>query len=426
MDYKFLVDKIAIAACVMSVYLNPDGTCGEVHIDVANDQYVKEMPGYIPGMIYYDLVPKDTKFEDYCYLSAIKKKRMHAYVHTKALGGWTDQFLIPLESDRDDIGYCLFLFEFNKEPDAEKRAGVNIRVANDVVRACIKMKSSENFLSSMQACVHEIRLLCDADTCSILSVDWDLDESLILAYDMADESLTPAPEPTTQRVKFHNLVKTWPDTIGVSDCIIIKNRKEMDEFRKINNLWVDSMLELNIESLVLYPLYFFENNVGFIWVTNFDKSKVVEIKETMELTAFFLGAEIANYNLMNNLTRISTRDQLTGLLNRHAIKEYLADFEKGLKPNNIGILYADINGLKETNDTLGHLEGDRLIISAANQLRKVFKKSDIYRVGGDEFIVITENTNKEEFHILTEQLKALSCDEGNACLAVGGYYALRL
>ena len=98
---------IDMPCCVLSV----EKTTREIRILVANDPYKNTMgSGYYDGMVYLELVPKDNKFEDYCYRAAILKQRMHAYVETKALGAWTDQTLIPLKSERDDIGYCQFIF----------------------------------------------------------------------------------------------------------------------------------------------------------------------------------------------------------------------------------------------------------------------------------------------------------------------------
>ena len=60
------------------------------------------------------------------------------------------------------------------------------------------------------------------------------------------------------------------------------------------------------------------------------------------------------------------------------------------------LVMADINGLKETNDTLGHEAGDELIIGSAECLRKSFDGIDtIYRIGGDEFTVIMERSETE-------------------------------
>ena len=89
-------------------------------------------------------------------------------------------------------------------------------------------------------------------------------------------------------------------------------------------------------------------------------------------------------------TRYAYYDQMTGLLNRRAYSEKLEQLSKQ-PPVPCTVVMADINGLKETNDTLGHEAGDELIIGAAECLKESFAGVDaIYRVGGDEFIVIAE------------------------------------
>ena len=86
--------------------------------------------------------------------------------------------------------------------------------------------------------------------------------------------------------------------------------------------------------------------------------------------------------------RYAYYDQLTNLQNRRAYEEIIEQLAKEL-PAGCCVITADINGLKETNDTLGHHAGDELIIGAAKCLRRSFTGTDrIYRTGGDEFTVI--------------------------------------
>ena len=55
----------------------------------------------------------------------------------------------------------------------------------------------------------------------------------------------------------------------------------------------------------------------------------------------------------------------------------------------------DLNDLKTTNDTLGHEKGDLLIIALSNMIKDIFTCSNVYRIGGDEFIVISEGSDLE-------------------------------
>lgn len=94
-------------------------------------------------------------------------------------------------------------------------------------------------------------------------------------------------------------------------------------------------------------------------------------------------------------TRYAYYDQLTGLQNRRAYSEKVKQLSKQ-KSLPCTVVMADINGLKEANDTLGHEAGDELIIGSAECLRKSFDGIDtIYRIGGDEFTVIMEKPETE-------------------------------
>lgn len=91
------------------------------------------------------------------------------------------------------------------------------------------------------------------------------------------------------------------------------------------------------------------------------------------------------------LQSLSLVDELTGLYNRRG---FLAVSEQSLCEIRLNekipaIVYADLDGLKEINDSLGHHEGDRALAKAADILKESFRSSDIVaRIGGDEFVVL--------------------------------------
>ena len=84
MDYQFFVDYVKMPCCVLSVEKNADGSCGEIRILCANQPYKDTMgPAYYDNMPYYELVPRDNKFEEFCFRAAILKEKMHAYVERR-------------------------------------------------------------------------------------------------------------------------------------------------------------------------------------------------------------------------------------------------------------------------------------------------------------------------------------------------------
>ncbi len=94
----------------------------------------------------------------------------------------------------------------------------------------------------------------------------------------------------------------------------------------------------------------------------------------------------------DKLRALSLTDDLTGLYNRRGLKalgEQQIKLANRLKKK-VVMLYADVDDLKKINDSLGHNEGDRLLVSTANLLRDTFRNSDIIaRIGGDEFVCMS-------------------------------------
>src|SRR6056297_520888 len=102
---------------------------------------------------------------------------------------------------------------------------------------------------------------------------------------------------------------------------------------------------------------------------------------------------------------LSFHDSLTGLYNRR----YMEDSIKRLDTDRnipFSIIAADVDGLKLTNDTYGHEMGDKLLITAAEILKKSCRKEDIVcRVGGDEFVILLPNVNEKKIESIIERIK---------------------
>ncbi len=101
------------------------------------------------------------------------------------------------------------------------------------------------------------------------------------------------------------------------------------------------------------------------------------------------------------------------MYSRHAYAKVLESYdEQENLPENLCIFSIDINGLKLANDTNGHAEGDKLICSAADCIKRVFKKTGrCFRTGGDEFIVFAI-LDEEKAEDAMRQLKSAEKEEG--------------
>lgn len=111
------------------------------------------------------------------------------------------------------------------------------------------------------------------------------------------------------------------------------------------------------------------------------------------------------------LRRMSYEDTLTGLCNRNKFNQVM-DGQRESGP--LGIACFDLNGLKETNDRMGHSAGDELLCKVAEELRKVFGDK-AYRIGGDEFVVVDDTLEETAFQDAVRTAEAGMAAEGICC-----------
>jgi diguanylate cyclase (GGDEF)-like protein len=86
------------------------------------------------------------------------------------------------------------------------------------------------------------------------------------------------------------------------------------------------------------------------------------------------------------------------------------------------VIFADLNGLKPINDNEGHNAGDALLKSAAEILKQTFSDCEIYRAGGDEFVVVAIDVPKASLEARVETLREKSKVKGNVSFAIGFYH----
>jgi diguanylate cyclase (GGDEF)-like protein/PAS domain S-box-containing protein len=132
-------------------------------------------------------------------------------------------------------------------------------------------------------------------------------------------------------------------------------------------------------------------------------------KEEKVLAVTVVSKDITEYKEMEEALRaLSITDELTGLYNRRGFFTLTEQFLKLARRQKKGIfiLYADVDNLKEINDSFGHKEGDMALIETADILKKNYRESDIIaRIGGDEFVVVPIGTAGDDIDIITSRFE---------------------
>lgn len=138
--------------------------------------------------------------------------------------------------------------------------------------------------------------------------------------------------------------------------------------------------------------------------------------DVIQKIAFDISERIV---LEQALERQSYEDSLTGLFNRNKFNREMRDSAYVDAPR-LGVAYFDTNGLKETNDSLGHRAGDELICRSAEHIRKFFD-GKAYRIGGDEFVIIDTESSREAFMSNVEKAHQAMEDDGISISAGASY-----
>ena len=387
----------------------------------ANEQYKKIMgPNYRDDMLYSDLIPKEPNFEDFCFRCAVNKQHLHSYVVTKSMGLWTDATYIPLSKsyDTEKLSYFIFYFEFTKAPEAERLSNISFETAPFVVQTCLNLRGAKNFYEAMNTVICDIRDKTESFCSCIIMIEKERKKYAPLCAKFSDPKITidnfmPYLTP--------DVVFSWEDTLKDTDCIIVKDDFDMERLSKKNPVWVNSLRSAGVKSLILSPLMQGPKMSGVLFITNFNVEQIIQLKDYIELTAFFLSAEIANNDLMERLEYMSNIDTLTGVKNRNSMNSRVDWHVKNNFPVHtpFGVIFADLNGLKQCNDSGGHEAGDRLLKHAADLLKEHFTEYEVYRSGGDEFVVIMPNCSKDDFEKEVEKLRKDTGYNSDICFAIG-------
>ena len=129
-----------------------------------------------------------------------------------------------------------------------------------------------------------------------------------------------------------------------------------------------------------------DDQVLILYVKDVHDEYLMELRAREEL--------VDNYN----------RDALTLLYNRHKYNVDLDELQKG-----DGVvftcLYVDVNGLHELNNQLGHDKGDTMLCSVADALRKYYPEEKLYRIGGDEFVMLSTRLSKRAVERIVEEVR---------------------
>jgi diguanylate cyclase (GGDEF)-like protein len=187
-----------------------------------------------------------------------------------------------------------------------------------------------------------------------------------------------------------------------NDCWVLRRGQPYIDHSNTHSMTCNHANNQHVKSVACYPIFCRNFQFGVLHLRSEVEQVPLLTPEEEKLVVGVcntIGLHFYNAKLRAELSLASSRDELTGLLNRRGLgntlkREIHASSNQGY---HVSVAMMDIDHFKQYNDSYGHPEGDKALRFVAEQLTKHLRARDVIaRYGGEEFIVILPNTRKAE------------------------------
>lgn len=299
-----------------------------------------------------------------------------------------------------------------------------MEIAFDITERELQKQELKNMLDVQTLITNCVRMLYAVDDLdqTINAVLTQIGEFLVsdraYVFEIKDELMNnthewTAPGISPQLEKLQqldlSLISDWLPFFEKNDCIIID---DVEQLQKTNPAAYATLHAQEITSLIATPIFLDNKLAGYIGIDNYDSEKIKNSSYLLLSMSIFLSYAIRHRNHVDMLHRLSYHDLLTNALNRNAFMDVLSQFRPGQYAS-AGIIYIDINGMKEINDFYGHHQGDKILITTVAKVFNLFKPDELFRIGGDEFVIITYDLTETDFYEKFNLLRNIFCKKTN-------------
>lgn len=297
----------------------------------------------------------------------------------------------------------LHIIKLDHEKNRDSTATITLR--------CVQtLYETEDISKAIKKVLHIIGEFIGADRTYIFEKKGDKYQQ---TYEWCAKDVTPY-------INIHNWIEAkyfniWIPHFNIHESYILTNVADLKEdFPEAYTM----LKYKGCSAIVGIPLTMQGEIMGCILADNPCNNKIDNLT-VLDTVSYFISLTFEKTAIQKALIKNSYIDGLTGLYNRNRYMQDLS-YYKTNKMQIYAVVYIDINNLKSANDNIGHIFGDTMLKEAAGYLKRIFKDELIYRVGGDEFIILVKNQNKIYLEEQIQKLRnmfALS----NTCSAAIGY-----
>lgn len=379
------------------VYVSDIDTNEIVYINkYGRDRLDIERPEDVAGQMCYKVLQKCSEPCPMCTNRLLKQGEFHEWTYYNELLGRRYSLkdtLIEHEGRRYRLELAVDITVLDEQEQAIKEYTTNESLVNDALRLALAEATPEKSLDTLLEYVgrslkSERIYIFEENACHTFDN----------TYEWCAEGVEPQKD-NLQAVPFE-AVDLWYEAFHKNENIVITDVEDIRESDPEAYAYLEPQ---KIHSLVVSPIVFRDQIVGFYGVDNPPKGMLNHISIMFLVLGHFIASILRRRDLVKRLETMSYYDQLTGALNRHGMNEFI---ERVDHDASIGILYCDVMGLKKVNDSRGHLAGDDLLIRSYQCISEVFHKNSIFRIGGDEFLILSSTISREEMEQKIDVLRS--------------------
>lgn len=291
------------------------------------------------------------------------------------------------------------------ELELQKQELKNMLDVQTLITNCVRMLYAvDNLDQTINAVLTQIGEFLVSDRAYVFEIK---DELMNNTHEWTAPGISPQLEKLQQLDL--SLISDWLPFFEKNDCIIID---DVEQLQKTNPAAYATLHAQEITSLIAAPIFLDNKLAGYIGIDNYDSEKIKNSSYLLLSMSIFLSYAIRHRNHVDMLHRLSYHDLLTNALNRNAFMDVLSQFRPGQYAS-AGIIYIDINGMKEINDFYGHHQGDKILITTVAKVFNLFNPDELFRIGGDEFVIITYDLTETDFYEKFNLLRNIFCKKTN-------------
>lgn len=213
----------------------------------------------------------------------------------------------------------------------------------------------------------------------------------------------------------------WMKIFKKRNCVILE---DLEVIQNSNPEEYELLSKQGIQILVAAPLEQNGEVTGFIGIDNPPAEKIKNIVSFLHTLRFFVMLAVRRSVSEHQLSELSYHDMLTSFFNRN---RYIQDVAELAKYNqSLGVVFLDLNGLKDTNDRFGHERGDEMLVRCSNIIQDVFKEASFYRIGGDEFVILCKGFSEQLFYTKVRELKVRFKNDTLCHAAIGSKWVKQI